>query len=177
MDAPLFGIEVQLPKPPPPALCAYFQLVIAEPPSPPALQLSATDRLPRVADGLPGASGAVWASGVTASDSGDSSPSPTPLTARTLNLYDTLESRPVTVWLVVFAPAPEIEVQLPKLAPPALCAYFQPVTAEPLLSPALQLSATERMPAVVPGLPGASGTAADVVKVALAISSLLPGTT
>ena len=95
MDAPLFGIEVQLPKLAPLVLCEYFQLVIAEPPSPFELQVRATDFSPVVPVGWPGAGGLV--AGVAASEAGEASPSPLAFTARTLNLYDVPFVRPVTV--------------------------------------------------------------------------------
>ena len=97
MPAPLFCIRVQDPKSLSSSdFCEYSQRVMSEPPSPFELQVNATDALPAVADGVPGAGGfSAW--GVTAVDASDSSPSPTLFTARTLNWYAVPFVRPVTV--------------------------------------------------------------------------------
>ena len=69
---------------------------MAEPPSPPEVQVRATLALPAVTVGFAGAGGTV-AAGVTESDSGEAAPSPTLFTARTLNRYAVPFVRPVTV--------------------------------------------------------------------------------
>ncbi len=125
--------------------------VIAEPPSAGATNVTTTLASPATTDGCAGASGTVL--GTTATDAGDTGPSPSAFVANTVHVYVLPFVKPVTV---IGDDTPPTEPAAPPSDDEHAAVY--PVIAEPPSAGATNVTTTLASPATTDGCAGASGT-------------------